>query len=64
VILDAIFFHCSVVHALAPKVEDKTIVVPNALQLMVEQSKRIFLLGFGCETECLNDCGKDVWSSR
>ena len=58
------FLACSVVHVLDLKVDDKTIVVPNALQSMVELLSRKLSFGFGFELECLNVCGKSAWNSR
>ena len=46
------FVFCSVAHVLVSKVEDRTTVVLNVLQLTVV----LF------ETECLNDFGRGVWN--
>ena len=56
------FVFCSVVHVLVPKVEDRTTVVLNVLQLTVVLSPRKLTFGFGFETECLNDFGRGVWN--
>ena len=56
------FVFCSVVHVLVSKVEDRTTVVLNVLQLTVVLSPRKLTFGFGFETECLNDFGRDVWN--
>ena len=49
-------------HVLDPKEEEKITVVPNALPLTVELLRPKLSFGFGFVTECLNVCGKNVWS--
>ena len=57
------FVFCSVVHVLVLKVEDRTTVVLNALQLTVVLSQRKLSFGFGFGTECpMYVCGRNVWN--